>query len=69
MKLWITIEIDTSDPELDWGSSVAIPTDNGVGGQLYEFDISLKYCGIEVVNCDYDAAETHLIELRKERAA
>ena len=56
MKLWITIEIDITDPDLDWGTSSLTPTDNGVGGKLYDSDITLTYCGHEVVDCDYDKA-------------
>lgn len=69
MKLWITIEVDVSDPELDWQTSTITPTDNGVGGRLYDSDITLTYCGHEVVDCDYDKAEEYLIEMQKERAA
>lgn len=69
MKLWITIEIDITDQDLDWGTSSITPTDNGVGGRLYDSDITLTYCGHEVVDCDYDKAEEYLIEMQKERAA
>ena len=62
MKLWITIEVDVSDPELDWQTSTITPTDNGVGGRLYDSDITLKYCGHDVINCDYDKAEEYLLE-------
>lgn len=62
MKLWITIEVDVTDPDLDWDSSTFTPTDNGVGGKLFDFDITLTYCGHEVVNCDYDKAEEYLLE-------
>ena len=69
MKLWIAIEIDITDQDLDWGTSSITPTDNGVGGRLYDSDITLTYCGHEVVDCDYDKAEEYLIEMQKERAA
>ena len=69
MKLWITIEIDITDPDLDWGTSSLTSTDNGGGGRLYDSDITLTYCGHEVVDCDYDKAEEYLIEMQKERAA
>ena len=69
MKLWIAIEIDITDQDLDWGTSSLTPTDNGVGGRLYDSDITLTYCGHEVVDCDYDKAEEYLIEMQKERAA
>ena len=62
MKLWITIEIDITDPDLDWGTSSLTSTDNGVGGRLYDSDITLTYCGHEVVDCDYDKAEEYLLE-------
>lgn len=62
MKLWITIEVDATDPDLDWDSSTFTPTDNGVGGKLFDFDITLTYCGHEVVDCDYDKAEEYLLE-------
>ena len=69
MKLWIAIEIDITDQDLDWGASSITPTDNGVGGKLYDSDITLTYCGHEVFDCDYDKAEEYLIEMQKERAA
>lgn len=68
MKLWIAIEIDITDQDLDWGTSSITPTDNGVGGRLYDSDITLTYCGHEVVDCDYDKAEEYLLD-SEERAA
>lgn len=62
MKLWIAIEIDITDQDLDWGTSSITPTDNGVGGRLYDSDITLTYCGHEVVDCDYDKAEEYLFD-------
>lgn len=62
MKIWIAIEIDITDQDLDWGTSSITPTDNGVGGRLYDSDITLTYCGHEVVDCDYDKAEEYLLD-------
>ena len=50
MKLWITIEVEVTDPDLDWDTSTITPTDNGVGGKLYDSDITLTYCGHDVIN-------------------
>ena len=59
MKIKIVLEVDAD--ELDWGKSSVHPTDNGVGGALFDFDLdTCRYQGEVIEFADTDQACDYL---------
>ena len=65
MKFWITIEIDSSNPALDFSGCSVDSTIDGAGQALHDFDINLRYDGKPVINCDFDSVADYILEESK----